>query len=360
VKYLSKRFDPGALPARPMHARATITDVAAEAGVSISTVSLVMNGKGAVADATRSRVQTAATRLGYTPSRSARGLAAGRTGNLGFVLREDHFCRSEPFYTRVFLGAEFEARRRGLYVLLATVPEHYGPDDAPRFLQEHTVDGVVVAGRVDDAFLDALGRSGIPFVLADYAWHGAAAVQLDNEGGAALVAAHLVGRGHTRVGFLGADRGHPSMAARSTGFTSAMAAAGHALPDGLVVASDAGADRKAGADLAGRLLDGPDRPTAVFCANDALALGLIDAARARGLDVPGDVAVVGFDDVEGAALATPPLTTVRVYKEQLGEVALGLLAERSVTDGAAAEAARFARAPAITRIATDLVVRASG
>jgi LacI family transcriptional regulator len=361
VKYLSKRFDPEALPAHPMHARATITDVAAEAGVSISTVSLVMNGKGAVAEATRSRVQTAATRLGYTPSRSARGLAAGRTGNLGFVLREDHFCRSEPFYTRVFLGAEFEARRRGLYVLLATVPERYDPaTDAPRFLQEHTVDGVVVAGRVDDAFLDALGRSGIPFVLADYAWHGAAAVQLDNEGGAALVAAHLVGRGHTRVGFLGADQGHPSMAARYTGFVNAMAAAGHAVPDVRIAVTDGAADRKAGADLAGRLLDGPDRPTAVFCANDALALGLIDAARARGLDVPGDVAVVGFDDVEGAALASPPLTTVRVYKEQLGEVALGLLAERSVADGAAAEAARFARAPAVTRIATDLVVRASG
>lgn len=341
-----------------MSSRATISDVAAEAGVAISTVSLVMNGKGAVADATRSRVQTAATRLGYTPSRSARGLAAGRTGNLGFVLREDHFRRSEPFYTRVFLGAEFEARRRGLYVLLATVPDHYTPADAPRFLQEHTVDGVVVAGRVDNAFLEALGQSGIPFVLADYAWQDAAAVHLDNEGGAALVADHLVGRGHTRVGFLGADARHPSMAARRRGFVSAMAAAGHAVEDAHVVVSDEAADRRTGTDLAGHLLDRPDRPTAIFCANDALALGLIDAARAQGLDIPGDVAVVGFDDVEGAALATPPLTTVRVYKEQLGEVALGLLAERAVADGA--ESARFARAPAVTRIATDLVVRASG
>ena len=344
-----------------MSARATITDVAAEAGVSISTVSLVMNGKGAVASATRSRVQTAATRLGYTPSRTARGLAAGRTGNLGFVLREDHFCQSEPFYTRVFLGAEFEARRRGLYVLLSTVPPRYGPDDAPRFLQEHTVDGIVVAGRVDDAFLDALAASGIPFVLADYAWRGAASVQLDNEGGAALVAAHLAGRGHTRVGFLGADRDHPSMAARSAGFTAAMAALGHAVDPSFVVTRTGTADRRAGADLAAALLDAPGRPTAVFCANDALALGLMDAARARGLDVPGDLAVVGFDDVEGAALAATPLTTVRVYKEQLGEVALGLLAERSTSEReAVAEAARFARAPALTRIATDLVVRASG
>ena len=343
-----------------MSARTTITDVAAEAGVSISTVSLVMNGKGAVADATRSRVRTAATRLGYTPSRTARGLAAGRTGNVGFVLREDHFRRSEPFYTRVFLGAEFEARRRGVYVLLATVPDRYSADDAPRFLQEHTVDGVVVAGRVDDAFLEALGRSGIPFVLADYAWKGAASVQLDNEGGARLVAEHLTAQGHTHVAFLGADDGHPSMAARCHGFASAMATLGHGLPNDRIVTGTDAADRPTGARAAARLLDRPDRPTAIFCANDALALGLLDAARQRGLEVPANLAVVGFDDVEGAALATPPLTTVRVYKEQLGEVALGLMAEQITTDASSTGTARFDRAASVTRIATELVVRASG
>ena len=186
-------------------------------------------------------------------------------------------------------------------------------------------------------------------------------MQLDNEGGAALVAGHLLAQGHTRVGFLTADRDHPSMAARGAGFRTAMAAAGHALSEDCVATSAVAANRHAGADLAARLLDVSDRPTAVFCANDALALGFLDAARARGLYVPGDVAVVGFDDVEGAALAETPLTTVRVYKEQLGEVALGLLAERSLaTADVAAEAARFARAPSVTRIATDLDVRASG
>lgn len=342
-----------------MSARATITDVAAQAGVSISTVSLVMNGKGAVADATRSRVQKAARSLGYTPSRTARGLAAGRTGNLGFVLREDHFRQSEPFYTRVFLGAEFEARRRGLYVLLSTVPECYDAAYAPRFLQEHSVDGVVVAGRVDDAFLTALRQSGIPFVLADYAQNGAASVQLDNAGGAALVADHFTERGYTRAGFLGADKDHPSIADRCHGFVSAMTAAGHAVPEDHIATAGGTADRVTGASLGGRLLDRADRPRAVFCGNDALALGLLDAARQRGLDVPADLAIVGFDDVEGAALASPPLTTVRAYKEQLGEVALGLLAERVAPGSAPTEAARFDRAPSITRIATDLVVRAS-
>ena len=124
-----------------------------------------------------------ADQLGYTPSRNARGLA-GRTGNIGFVLREDHFLRSEPFYTRVFLGAEFEARRRSLYVLLTTIPDPFRATmHTPRFLKEHSVDGVVVAGGVDDAFLKKLEQSGVPFVLADYAWPDASTVELDNEGG---------------------------------------------------------------------------------------------------------------------------------------------------------------------------------
>lgn len=342
-----------------MTARKTITDVAAEAGVSISTVSLVMNEKGPVADETRSRVQTAATRLGYTPSRSARGLAAGRTGNLGFVLREDHFRHSEPFYTRIFLGAEFEARRQAVYVLLATIPEPYDPStDAPRFLLEHAVDGVLVAGRVDDGFLRTLTASRIPFVLADYAWDGAPAVSIDNEGGAATVAGHLLARGHTRVAFLGADPGHPSLDGRRDGFLRAMAGAGHPVADRLVVVGDDDPSRVAGANLAGRLLDLPEaeRPTAVFCANDALALGLMDGTRERGLRTPDDLAVAGFDDVEGALLSAPALTTVRVFKEQIGEVALRLLADRV---GEGRGAARFERAPALTRISTELVVRAS-
>lgn len=335
-----------------MASRTTITDVATAAGVSISTVSLVMNGKGPVADATRRRVRAAADRLRYTPSRSARGLAGGRTGNLGFVLREDHFRRGEPFYTRIFLGAEFEARRRGVYVLLSTIPERYdAAADAPRFLQEHSVDGVLVAGRVDDAFLDALDARAIPFVLADYARGKTPAVAIDNEGGASAAAQHLLARGHTRAAFLGADPEHPSLRARRDGFLQAMAEAGHPVSERFVVNGEGEPSRTTGAALAGAVLDLPasQRPPAVFCANDALALGLMDGARERGLRVPGDVAVVGFDDVEGATLAPTPLTTVRVFKEQLGEAALRLLADR----------AEGRPAPAETRIPTELVVRAS-
>ncbi len=339
--------------------RTTISVVAAEAGVSISTVSLVMNGKGPVAEETRERVRAAAHRLGYTPSHNARGLAGGLTGNVGFVLREDHFRRSESFYTRVFLGVEFEARRRENYVLLATVPAQYDPvRDAPRFLRDHSVDGVVVAGSVAPTFLDALDRLEIPYVLADFARGNALAVAIDNDGGAAAVAQHFLDRGHTRAAYLGADRDHPSPTARCNGFVHALRDAGHAPAEHHVVVGDGLLDRKSGAELASRLLDVPtgERPTAVFCANDSVAFGLMDGARERGLSVPHDLAVAGFDDVEAAAFSHPPLTTVRVFKEQLGEVALRLLADRIATRGGAA---RYDRGASVTRISTELVVRGS-
>ena len=341
-----------------MSDRSTITDVAAEAGVSISTVSLVMNGKGPVADKTRARVEATAARLGYTPSRSARSLGVRRTGNIGFVLKEEHFLRSEPFYTRVFLGAEFEARRRSLYVLLATIPEQYDPTtDAPRFFKEHSVDGVLVAGGVDPAFLDALSTRRIPFVLADYRWKDAPNVAIDNESGAQAVAQHFVERGHTSVAFLGAGLEHPSPRARRDAFCLAMMTAGYPIADRHLITSDAPSDRASGYHLAEQLvaLSG-DRPTAVFCANDALALGVLDRARETGLQIPDDLAVAGFDDVEGAAIARPALTTVRVYKEQLGEVALRALYDLIEHDDTPS---RFARGASATRISTELVVRDS-
>lgn len=342
-----------------MPARSTITDVAAEAGVSISTVSLVMNGKGPVAQATRARVEATAERLGYIPSRSARRLGVPRTGNVGFVLSEDHFLRSEPFYTRVFLGAEFEARRRNLYVLLSTIPGRYDPrSDAPRFLHEHSVDGVLVAGGVDAAFLEALSGRHIPFVLADYWWEGAPHVLIDNEGGAQAVAAHFLAQGHTRVAFLGADMKHPSPRARLDAFRHAMAAAGHPLEDACVFTAPGASNRANGYLLAERLTAMPAaaRPTAAFCANDALALGLLDRTREAGIRIPADLAVAGFDDVEGAATARPALTTVRVYKEQLGEVALRTLADLVEHRGAPY---RFDRGASATHISTELVVRGS-
>ncbi len=338
--------------------RSTIRDVARAANVSISTVSLVLNNKGNVSEATRQRVLEVAQALGYKPSRAARDLSLQRTGNVGFVLREDHFTRSEPFYTYIFLGTEFEARLHNLYVLLTTIPRAYRKgEDTPRFLRERSIDGLLVAGKVSEDFLAEVQTLEVPVVLIDYEAVGLPAVVIDNQGGARVAVEHLLQQGYRRIAFVGADLGHPSIAHRLEGYRIALVRAGLAFGPALVVVDpEAGPTRVTGQRLGARLLDLPERPTAVFCANDALALGLMDALTQAGLRVPDDMALVGFDDVQGAAQAPVPLTSVRVYKEQLGELAMRHLVELLEP----AQARRpYARGQHTIVVPTELVVRAS-
>jgi LacI family transcriptional regulator len=325
----------------------TITHVASRAGVSISTVSLVLNGRDGVRPDTRERVEEAAHALGYRPRASARRLATGTTGNVGFVLRDDHFTRSETFYTRVFLGCEFEARSTSLYVLLTTIPSDYDARrHSPRFLREQNVDGLLVAGAVPDAFLREVRALRLPTVLIDYAWNGFPAVMVGNAEGAGAAVAHLAGRGRRSIAFCGADRTHPSIAERRAGYLRTLES------EPLLFESDALATRATGRALGQQICAHRPRPDAVFCANDALALGVIDAARECSLDVPRDLAVVGFDDVDAAAEQNPPLTTVRVFKEQLGEAGLRVLGTLVGGDGA-----RYDRGSETTTVAPQLVVR---
>ncbi|MEO1020894.1 MAG: LacI family DNA-binding transcriptional regulator, partial [Bacteroidota bacterium] len=147
----------------------TIKDVAKHSNSSISTVSMVINNKGYVSEEKRKHILRSITDLGYVPTASARNLASNKTNNIGFILRESHFTLSEPFYTRVFLGAEFESKKHNYYVLLATVPDEYKKEeDTPRLLKERNVDGIIIAGKVSHDLLEEVENSGIPFVFADY------------------------------------------------------------------------------------------------------------------------------------------------------------------------------------------------
>ncbi len=338
--------------------RSTIRDVARAAGVSISTVSLVLNNKGNVSEETRRRVLKVAKELGYVPSRAARDLSLQRTGNVGFVLREDHFTRSEPFYTYIFLGTEFEARLHNLYVLLTTIPRDYRKGEhTPRFLRERSVDGLLIAGKVSDVFLEEVRTIKLPTVLIDYEAEGFPAVVIDNQGGARVAVEHLIQQGHRRIAFVGADIRHPSIANRLEGYRIALARAGLSMDSVLVlVEAEAEPTRATGQRLGARLLALSERPTAAFCANDALALGVMETLLQAGLRVPDDVALVGFDDVQGAAQAPVPLTSVRVFKEQMGELAMHHLAERI---GAEQTRRPYARGQHTIVAPTELVVRAS-
>lgn len=343
----------------PKSKRCTIKDVAAEAEVSISTVSLAMSGKGYVRADTRARVLKAAQHLGYVPTLAARQLAAQETGNVGFVLRADHFTRSEPFYTHIFLGAEYEADQHGLYVLLTTIPEVYVPGEhTPRFLRERNVDGVLVAGKVDPAVVAEVETADLPFVLIDLEMDHHPAALIDNQSGARAAVEHLLDRGHRRIAFIGADMEHPSLRSRLDGYRLALNAAGLTPDPTLIITAPQGnPDRETGMLLGEQLWACKPRPTAVFCVNDALALGVLDLASRQDIAVPDTLAVVGFDDVDGAKNATPALSTVRVFKEQLGELALRYLTE--LIAGHTRRGTPYKRGHHAIKVPTEMVVRAS-
>jgi LacI family transcriptional regulator len=268
--------------------------------------------------------------LGYHATRAARGLASRTSGNLGFILRDDHFSQAEPFYTRVFLGAEFAAREQNFYLLLATVSHRFSDKkELPRFLHERNVDGVIIAGKVSHRFIDLVEGFGIPVVLVDFEVRRKryASILIDNKAGARAAVEHLLAAGHRDIAFVSGDIEHPSLAERLQGYKDALTDHGVLIQERLIDVREPDSRIPNGANAMDRLLQQRPFPTAVFAANDATAIGCIQTLRTHGLAIPDEVAVVGFDDVEMSSLMHPRLTTLRVFKEELGRQAVTTLVD---------------------------------
>jgi LacI family transcriptional regulator len=309
--------------------RPTIKDVAKQAGLSLSTVSLVLNKSGQVSEKTQKRVLDIIDKLGYHPSHSARRLASKTSGNIGFILTEDHFSQAEPFYTRIFLGTEFEARNHNYYILLTTVDNDFKKNhNTPRFLLERNVDGVIVAGKISDKLVDYIHELGIPVVLVDYELKRRrfSSVLIDNRRGAAEAVRHLTQCGHKDIAFIGGDIDHPSIAERYEGFKEVLAE--HAITPGKnrIDVDEEDTHIVNGYNAMQRILK-HGTPSAVFAANDAMAIGCMQYVKQSGLKIPGDVAVVGFDDIDISSHTDPRLSTVRVFKEEMGKVAVQRMVE---------------------------------
>ena len=305
--------------------RPTINDVARQAGCSLSTVSLVINKSGHVSEETRKRVQKVVRDLGYHPTRSARGLASKTSGNIGFILREDHFSQAEPFYTKIFLGSEFAARDHHYYILLTTVGNRFDEaTDIPRFLLEGNVDGLIIAGKVSLRLVDRLEKFGVPIMLVDFQVKSNrfSSVVIDNRGGARAAVTHLLDHGHKDIAFVGGDIEHPSLAERFEGYQETLRDHGLEMQQEFVEVGERDTRIANGEQAMRRLLARAKHPTAIFAANDAMAIGCMRHIKETGLRIPEDIAVVGFDDIEMSALVEPRLTTLRVFKEELGRLAL--------------------------------------
>jgi DNA-binding LacI/PurR family transcriptional regulator len=309
--------------------RATSQDVALAAGVSRTTVSFVLNDvrNTQIPEETRQRVWEAARRLGYYPDASARSLASQRSGNIGVLL-----CRSadrvfgDVVLMEVLTGIHGVLHPQRYHMLLEAVDDITDPDAYIGLVRSRHVDGLIISGpRTEDLQLHELEVEGFPVVLLGrLPESNLCQVDVDHRRAAQTAVDYLVYRGHRQVAFIG--QGPPIYAAtqeRLRGYFDALAAAGLTPEETAIHYADF--SRASGYNAMRGLLQSARRPTAVFVGSDLVAFGALAAARDAGLRIPEDVAVVGFDDVPMAADVTPPLTTVHLPAQAIGQTAAEIL-----------------------------------
>jgi LacI family transcriptional regulator len=328
--------------------RVTIADVARHAQVSKTTVSHVLSGNRPVSASTRERVERSILALGYRPDGLARSLRTRRTHMVALILPDI----TNPYYPVLARGLEAGIEPDGYRTFICS--SDGDPDRERAYLREvcdRGVDGIVLDSfhlTVDDLQLATGGRVALVWIGGAPMEHpGVDSVRSDDDAGAYAATSHLIQRGHRRIAMVDGPRG--SGTARSEGYRRALAEAGlPAYPEPLPRTDWT---RAGGRDIVAALLALDPRPTAVFCSNDLSAIGALDAARAAGLRVPDDLAIVGFDDIEAASLVAPPLSTVVNPALEIGRTAAALLAERMT-------AAYTGPARAVT-VPSPLIVRGS-
>lgn len=286
----------------------TLDDLAALSGVSRATVSRVVNG-GPVAEATRQRVMEVLERTNYHPNLAARTLASGRSGVVGVVMHIDpRLLFNDPYFSGLLHGMSNALAEKAVGMML-WLGDRTREETLDQIRLRGMLDGVIVTAHwLEDPIVDGLLESSIPTVLIGHrhADRNASYVDVDDVQAADTLTTHLIDIGRQRVGHIAGLPGSVAAADRVAGYRRAIQRAG-LDPDGLVVEGDF--TRESGLAATSALVDrGVD---AIFCANDATAEGALEVLRARGVRVPDDVAVAGYDDLEFAARLDPPLTTIR-------------------------------------------------
>jgi LacI family transcriptional regulator len=303
--------------------RLTIRQIADLAGVSIATVSRVLNGRDDVSDETRDLVTKVIRENGYRANRSARGLSAGRSGLVGVLVPLVY----PAYFSGILAGAAEALAELDLQIVLSpTGGEHDREVSVLDRLHGVTDGSLMILPEESSEELVRLLDGGYRFVVLDPLMpldQRIPSVSAAHTSGANQAMRHLLELGHKRIAQITGPRGWLATEDRRRGYYAALASAGIVPDPALEVESIP--EIPPGRDAADRLLDLPEPPTAIFAFNDNIAIGAIQAARARSLKVPGDLSVVGFDDVEGATIVTPALTTVRQPLAEMGRTGVSLL-----------------------------------
>lgn len=328
--------------------RVTIRDVAAQAGVSINTVSRVLNGRPDVKPSTRDRVQQVIAELGYRPNRLARSLIGRSSRMVGLVVTD---C-TNPNTARQIQVIQRELAAAGYAVLIFDTQEDAAAEQAAiDLLLEQVADGVILTPASNHSGgLASLGKQ-LPLVLLNRETEEPADCDIvlnDNAGGARAATAHLIALGHRRIGYVTARKAVSTVRDRLAGYRDALIEADLPADDRLVVRAEITVEDASAATRS--LLDRSERPTAILAYNDLMAVGVLAALTDAGPRVPDDIALVGYDDIAYAPYLSVPLTTVRQQTQRMGRTAASLLLERF--GGAEVPPRRVVLTP-------ELIVRAS-
>jgi len=313
----------------------TIYDVAAQAGVSIKSVSRVLNGEPNVSDALRAKVEAAVDALGYRPSLSARGLAGASSYLIAALVDADltveHWRsgRGNDYLSRMELGALMECRHAGYHLMIELVDVN--SPGVEREIQAMVSSlrpaGLILTPPVSDCrlVLDVLDRRGSHYVRlgSEIQLGRGRRVYMDDHRAAYDMTMHLAGLGHRDIGFIIGSARYAASQSRREGFVSAMAHQGLEVRPEWILEGDF--TFQSGLECGARMLAQTQRPTAIFASNDDMAFGVLQAAVRQGLSVPAELSVVGFDDAPGAQFTTPQLTTVRQPVAEMAEMAARML-----------------------------------
>jgi LacI family transcriptional regulator len=301
----------------------TIKDLAKIANVSQSTISKALNNRPDVGEDTRKRILDIANKYEFTPHAFGKGLKNQSTGNLGVIFYRDLYPLSvNPFYSRVLEGIEAETAINNKNLLLQFVTEQHKVS-LPKMVRERQVDGMIFIGSLRKEYLDLILEKNVAVVFIDpkYSMDCCSQVLIDNEHGAFQATQYLVNYGHRRVGFISGNLDRLSFVQRFKGYKKALKY--HNIPFDEDLVQSGGLEK--GYDHMQKLLQSKNRPTAVFAANDINAIYAYKAIKDAKLKIPDDISLVGFDDIEMAKMSSPPLSTVRVYKEEMGSIAVRIL-----------------------------------
>jgi LacI family transcriptional regulator len=318
------------------------------AEVSVATVSRVLNDSGPVSDATRRRIERVASRLRYAPNGAARSLITRRTHTIGVLLPDLY----GEFFSEVIRGIDLVAQRSGYHMLVSSSHSEQPALEAALGAMRGRVDGLIVMSPdLDQRTLRSSLAACPAVVLLNCAARTTDfdAIKIDNVGGAAAMTRHLLGMGHRRIAFISGAAGNVDADERRRGYRSAMRAA--KVERDPLMEIDGDFTECGGYEAAKTLVGLSQRPTAIFAANDSMAIGALSALREAGVSVPEEIAVTGFDDIPIAQYTSPPLTSVHVPILDLGERATERLVESLSTDRR--------RRRSCETLATTLVVRQS-